>query len=146
MAHCYKLPELDEFLTKDFLNDFYDKYESSKVLNNWWKKYRKIIKRSRGRYAISNMREPYMYVMILFCRLYDEMDCSQFSKAWLPLAYHVAMWGKTFNWGGVISKQLSLKIAQEQSLKLGNPPEFHMVSFPLDVLCAQNTFLGLSLS
>jgi hypothetical protein len=83
-----------------------------------------------------------MYVMILLCRLYGERDFSQFLEAWLPLAYHVAMWGKKFNWGGVISKQLSLKIIQAQSPKPGNPPEFHMVSFLLDVLCAHNTFPG----
>jgi hypothetical protein len=112
MARCYKLPEPDEFLTKYFVNDFYEKYERRKILNNWWKEDKKFTKRSRGRYAISNMREPYMYVMILFCRLYGEKDCSQFSEAWLPLAYYVAMWGRKFNWGGFISKQLSLNIAK----------------------------------
>jgi hypothetical protein len=83
--------------------------------------------------------------MILLCRLYGKRDCSQFSKAQLPLAYYVVMWGRSFNWGGIISKQLSLNFAQAESPKHGDPTSFHMVSFLLDVLCAQNTFPGLYL-
>jgi hypothetical protein len=108
----------------------------SRILSSWWKEDKKFINRSTGRYAITGLREPYMYAMILLCRLYGERDYSQFSEAWLPLAYYVVMWGRKFNWGGVISKQLSLRISQAQSPKPGDPPCFHMVSFLLDVLCA----------
>ena len=80
------------------------------------------------------------------CRLYGEKYFSQFSEAQIPLAYHIAMWGKKFNWGGVVSKKLNLKLIQAQSLKPRNPPEFDMVSFLLDVLYAQNAFSRLYLS
>jgi len=99
-----------------------------------------------GRYDISNLREPYMYVMILLCRLYGERDCSQFFDVWFPLAYHVAMWGKNFNWGGVITKHINMNITQAQYPKSGSPHELHMVSFLLDVLCAKNMFPRLSLN
>jgi hypothetical protein len=34
MAYCYKLPDLDESLTKDFVIDFYEQYDTNKILNN----------------------------------------------------------------------------------------------------------------
>jgi hypothetical protein len=72
MAYCYKLPDPDESLTKYFVIAFYEQYDTNKILSSWWKEDMKFAKRSSGRYAISNLREPYMYVMILLCRLYGE--------------------------------------------------------------------------
>jgi hypothetical protein len=146
MDFFYKLPSPDESLTKEFVIEFYEKYDTNNVLNNWWKEDIKFSKWSNGRYTILGLREPYIYAMILLCRLYGEKYCSQFSKAWPPLACHVAMWGNKFKWGGVISKKLNLKIIQAQSPKPRNPPEFDMVSFLLDVLYAQNAFSRLYLS
>jgi hypothetical protein len=125
---------------------FYERYDTNMILGSWWKEDNKFVNSPWERYAITGLREPYMYAMIMLCKLYGERDYSQFSEAWIPLAYHVVMWGRKFNWGGIISKQLSLRISQAQSPQPGAPPTFHMVSFLLDVLCAQNTFPGLSLS
>jgi hypothetical protein len=36
---------------------------------------------------MTNLREPYIFLMELICRLYGEKDCSRFSEAWMPLAY-----------------------------------------------------------
>jgi hypothetical protein len=33
----YKFPAPDESLTKDFLISFYEKYDTSRILGNWWK-------------------------------------------------------------------------------------------------------------
>jgi hypothetical protein len=55
-----------------------------------------------------------MYLMILLCILYGKNDFSQFTEAWIPLAYTIAMQGKRFNWGAIISKQLSTIIEQAQ--------------------------------
>ena len=104
MSIYYKLLDLDESLTKDFLIAFYEQYDTTKILENWWKEDTKFVKISTSKYAISSLREPYMYAMILMCRLYGERDCSQFEEAFLHLAYYVVMWGKSFNWGGVLYK------------------------------------------
>jgi hypothetical protein len=37
MAICYKLPDPDESLTKDFMISFYEQYDTNKILNSWWK-------------------------------------------------------------------------------------------------------------
>jgi hypothetical protein len=59
------------------------------------------------------------------------------------LYYHYV--GKKFNSGAIILKKVSIKIGQAQKLELEEISTFHIVSFWFDVLCAKNTFLGLSL-
>jgi hypothetical protein len=50
-----------------------------------------------GWYTITNLREPYMYLMVLICILYGENDCSIFLDAWIPLAYIMATTRNMFN-------------------------------------------------
>jgi hypothetical protein len=83
--------------------------------------------------------------MALISRLYGEKDCSKFSEAWMPLAYIVAISGRSFNWGAIISKQLSIYVQQFQMPKEGEAPNFHMASYLLDVICARNVFVDMNL-
>jgi hypothetical protein len=87
-----------------------------------------------------------MFLMALICRLYGEKDRSKFSKAWMPLAYTLAISISIFNWGAIISKQLSTRIGQVQKPKPGEVPFFFMASYLLDVMCARNIFPGMGLS
>jgi len=64
----------------------------------------------------------------------------------MPLAYIVAISGSIFNWGAIISKQLSTRIEEAQNPKNGETPAFFMTSSLLDAICARNVFPGLSLS
>jgi hypothetical protein len=57
------------------------------------------VNRALGWYNTVNLREPYMFLMALICRLYGEKDFSKFSEAWMPLAYTVAISGKCFQLG-----------------------------------------------
>jgi hypothetical protein len=50
--------------------------------------------------------------MDLICWLYGEKDYSRFSEEWMPIAYTIDIFGSGFNWGAVISKQLSIYIQQ----------------------------------
>jgi hypothetical protein len=77
--------------------------------------------------------------------IYGEKDCSKFSEAWMPLAYTVAIIGSSFNWGEIISKQLSICVQQAQTSKEGEAPTFYMASYLLDVMCARNVFAGMNL-
>jgi hypothetical protein len=79
-------------------------------------------------------------------QLYGEKDCSKFSEAWMPLAYIFSISGSSFNWGEIISKQLSTNVVHAQILKEGEAPAFHMASYLLDVICARNVFSGMNLS
>jgi hypothetical protein len=84
---------------------------------SWWREDKKYTNQSTDWYQTTNLREPYIYLMALICRLYGEKDCSIFSEAWMPLAYTVAISGSGFNWGAIISKQLSICIQQAQTLE-----------------------------
>jgi hypothetical protein len=69
-----------------------------------WKEYKKFTNMSNDWYVMVNLRELYIYLMALICRLYGEKYCSKFSEAWIPLTYAVAIFGRNFNWGDIISK------------------------------------------
>jgi hypothetical protein len=73
--------------------------------------------------------------MALICRLYGEKDFSRFSEAWIPLAHMVATSGSTFNWGAIISKQLSTQIEEAESKTRGNPCILHGVLSPGCNMC-----------
>jgi hypothetical protein len=142
----YKLREPDERLNKDFVVNFYQKHDTSKIMASWWREDKKFTNRNSGWYPTANLRQPYIYLMALLCRLHGEKDCSRFSEAWMPLAYTVAISGTSFNWGTIISKQLSTCILQAQQPKEGETPAFYMASYLLDVICARNVFAGMNLS
>jgi hypothetical protein len=65
---------------------------------------------------------------------------------WIPLAYTVAIFRSSFNWGAIISKQLSICIQQAQTPKEGETPTFYMASYLIDVMCAKNIFIDMNLS
>jgi hypothetical protein len=87
-----------------------------------------------------------MYLMALIFRLYGEKNYSNFSEAWMPLAYTMVIFGSSFYWGAIISKQLSINILQAQTPKEGEVSIFSMESYLLDVICARNVFAGMNLS
>jgi len=94
---------------------------------------------------MTKLREPYIYLMDLICRLYGEKDYSRFLEAWMPLAYTMAISRSSFKWGAIISKKLSIYIQQAQMRKEGETPTFYMDSYLLDVMCARNIFVGMNL-
>jgi hypothetical protein len=133
-------------LNIDFVVSFYEKHDTSKVMASWWRENKTFTNRTFDWYPTANLREPYIYLMGLICRLYGEKDCSRFSEAWIPLAYTIAISGRGFNWGAIISKHLSICIQQAQTLKEGETPSFYMASYLLDIICARNAFVGMKLS
>jgi hypothetical protein len=78
---------------------FYEFHDTSRLLASWWKEDKKFTNRRNGWYNTVNLREPYMYLMALICRLYGEKDCSKFSEAWMPLAYTMAISEEQFQLG-----------------------------------------------
>jgi hypothetical protein len=109
----YKHRDSKERLNIDFVVKFYEIHDTNRLLASWWKEYNKFTNMRNGRYTIVNLRDPYMYLMPLICRLYGEKDCSKFSEAWMPLAYTMEISGRSFNWGAVISNKLSINLSQD---------------------------------
>ena len=93
-----------------------------------------------------NLKESYILLMALICCLYEEKNCSRFFEAWMPLDYTMDLSRSIFNWGDIISKQLSTGIEEAKNPKAGEIPTFYMAYYLLDAICATNVFLGLSIS
>jgi hypothetical protein len=91
---------------------FYEFHDTSWLMASWWKEDKNFTNRRNGWYEMINLRDPYIYLMALIYRLYGEKDFSKFSEAWIPLAYTVAISKSSFNWGAIISKQLSICVEQ----------------------------------
>jgi hypothetical protein len=113
---------------------------------SWWREDKKFTKQNSGWCPTTNLRQPYIYLMDLLCRLHGEKDYSMFSEAWMPFAYTVTVSRTSFNWGVIISKHLSTCILHAQQLKEGETPTFYMTSYLLDIICARNAFIGMNLS
>jgi hypothetical protein len=90
----------------DFMVKFYEFHDTNQLMASWWKEENKFTNRINGWYGKINLREPYIYLIALICWLYGENECSKFLKAWISLAYTVAIPESSFNWGEIISKQL----------------------------------------
>ena len=125
---------------------FYEYHDTSRLLASWWREDKKFTNKNIGWYNTVILREPYMYLMALICRLYGEKDCSKFLEAWMPLAYTMVIFGSCFNWGVIISKHLRIYIQQAQTPKEEDTPSFYMHLYLLDVICAKNVFVGMNLS
>jgi len=97
VQNYYKLKDPDEQLNTDFVERFYEKHNTSKVMASWWREDKNFTNRTSGWYPMANLREPYIYLMALICRLHGEKDCFKFSEAWMPLAYTIAISGRGFN-------------------------------------------------
>jgi hypothetical protein len=124
---------------------FYEFHDTNRLLASWWKEYKKFTNKRNGWYNMVKLKEPYMHLMDLICRFYKEKYCLKFSEAWIPLTYTVAIFVSSFNWGAIISKQLSINILQAQTPKDGETSFFNMASYLLDVVCARNIFVGMNL-
>ena len=97
VQNYYKLREPDERLNKDFVVKFYQKHDISKIMVSWWREDKKFTNRNSGWYPMANLRQPYIYLMDLLCRLHGEKDYSMFSEAWMPFAYTVTVSRTSFN-------------------------------------------------
>jgi hypothetical protein len=93
----YKLREPEENLSTEFLLSFYQKHDTSKIMASWWREDKNFTNRTSDWYPTGNLREPYIYLMSLLCRLHGEKYCARFSEVWMPLAYTVAISGICFN-------------------------------------------------
>jgi hypothetical protein len=106
----YNLKDSELKLSTDFVLRFYASHDTRKIMSSWWREDKKFMNQTVDWYPMTNLREPYIYLMALLCMLHGEKDCSWFSEAWMSLDFIIAISGTCFNWGAIISKQLSTYI------------------------------------
>ena len=115
----YKLRDPEERLNTNFVVKFYEFHDTSRLMASWWKEDTKFKNWRNDWYGTMNLREPYVYLMALICRLYGEKNCVKFSEACMPLAYTMVILESSFNWGEIISNQLRTNVLHAQMLKEG---------------------------
>jgi hypothetical protein len=93
----YKLKDSEERLNTKFIVKFYEHHNTNRVMASWWREDKNFTNRRTGSYGTANLREPYIYLMALICRLYEDKYFSKFSVAWIPLEYTVRNVGCSFN-------------------------------------------------
>jgi hypothetical protein len=89
---------------------FYEFHDTIQLTVSWCKEDKKFTNRRNGWYGTIKLRDPYIYLMVLICRLYGEKECSKFSEDWIPLEDTVEISGSNFNWEVIISKQLIIYV------------------------------------
>jgi hypothetical protein len=75
VQNYYKLRDPKERLNTYFVVKFYEYHDTNMLLASWWKEDKKFTNRNIGWYNTINLKETYMYLMALICRLYGENDC-----------------------------------------------------------------------
>jgi hypothetical protein len=70
----YKLRDLEERLNTNFMVKFYERHNTSRVMESWWREDKKYTNQSTRWYEMANLRESYIYLMALIYRLYGEKD------------------------------------------------------------------------
>jgi hypothetical protein len=83
----YKFTTPKLILNSTFVKKSYDHQELRKIITSWWREDKILFHRNYGWYNTIGLREPYIYIMVLFCLLLEEKYCSYFTDAWIPLAY-----------------------------------------------------------
>jgi hypothetical protein len=68
----YKLRDPKERLKIDFFVNFYECQNIGRVMASWWREDKKYTNRTSGGYQTTNLRDLYIYLMSLICRLYGE--------------------------------------------------------------------------
>jgi hypothetical protein len=107
VQNYYKLREREERLNTNFVIIFYEKHDTNKVMASWWREDTNFTNQTSSWYPTTNLRDPYIYLMVLLYRLHGEKDYSRFLEAWMPLAYTLSIFRIGFNWGAIVSKQMS---------------------------------------
>ena len=89
------------------------------------------------------LREPYQYLMGLFCRLNGLKYCTIFRYSWVPFAYAIANYRWTFNWGEILSNIITRVMEKIKENQTRFTPTFCISTYLLDCICDFMTFSGM---
>jgi hypothetical protein len=81
-----------------------------------------------------------VYIDLMLCRLFGKKNPTHFPTEWVPLTHEVAE-GYSFNWGKILSNNLTKDIAEYQMEKSkGQPAYFYMSAYIMDVIYYMTPF------
>jgi hypothetical protein len=69
VKNYYKLRDPKERLNTDFVVKFYEHLDTSWVMDSWWREDKKYTNQRFSWYHMTNLKELYIYLMDLICKL-----------------------------------------------------------------------------
>jgi hypothetical protein len=71
---------------------------------------------THGSYATAPLNEYMVYIALMLCRIFGKKKPTHFPTEWVPLIHEVAE-GYSFNWGKILSDNITKEIAEYQMEK-----------------------------
>jgi hypothetical protein len=87
-----------------------------------------------------NIKEPYMFLSNMICKLYGEENNIHLKREWTLVAHYVEEKGHIFNWDHLLSINILKTVRRAPTLKI---PGFFMSYYLIDVICVAHHFLGM---
>jgi hypothetical protein len=151
IREMYKLSPTPRFTHNvEFLEVFKEKESEqygkslSDLIKDWYLHPMKFRADSNGIYSISTLEPQFMYVEMMFCRLYGTEDTAHLFLPWVPLIHTVAE-GFTFDWAKLLSDSLANWITEyREQTESEKTSLFFMSAYIMDVVCFLMPFLLMS--
>jgi hypothetical protein len=111
--YIYNVEFVEEFQRKE-CTEFDQTYPG--IIKEWWGIPVRFRDDTHGSYATAPLNEYMVYIALMLCRLFGKKNPTHFPAEWVPLIHEVAE-GYSFNWGKILSDNLTKEIAEYQTTK-----------------------------
>jgi hypothetical protein len=129
---CYHLEKGTKNIEKELLGKFRN---TTKDLYHIWSNPNKKFKiRPTNGYPTNALRNFYQYMVSMLCRLYGEKYAFNFSLSYMPLVYHCAERGSSFNKEEIILENPEKSITTVVEAHPRAFPIFHISSYLIDIM------------
>jgi hypothetical protein len=143
----YKLSPISKYIyNAEFVEEFQRK-ECTKfdqtypdIIKEWWGIPTKFRADTHGIYATTSLNEYMVYIAMILCRLFGRKIPTHFLVEWVPIIHEVAE-GYNFNWGNILSDNLTKEIAEYQMKNSKEQPSsFYISAYIMDTICYMTPF------
>ena len=106
--YIYNVEFVEEFQRKE-CTEFDQTYPG--IIKEWWGIPTRFRADTHGIYVIAPLNKYMVYIALMLCRIFGRKSPTHFPAEWVPLLHEVAE-GYIFNWGKILSNNLTKEIAE----------------------------------
>jgi hypothetical protein len=131
-------PEPTVSLDESFLDKFrVDHKDFESLMENWFVDEEWMVKKGEIYIPAHYLKDPYIILNAMICRLYGEETNTHFRMEWFLMAYTIVKTRKAFNWANILSFNISTRAQEAKGMKnLG----FYMTTYLIDAVCVAHVF------
>jgi len=138
LAKCYHMEKGTLNMDNELLNGF--KHTKKYLCCIRYKTYKQFKLKPTGGYPITLQMNPYQYMVAMLCRLYREINASNFFILYIPLIHYRADEGSCFKWDNILSTNLAEAITTFTKSHPRTFLNFHMSSYPIDIMLVSQQY------